>query len=66
MADLAPGEGGVVTVTATISPEYVGVLTNTARIQATAREATPEDNEAHLVTQVVPAKHEVYLPVVYR
>ncbi len=66
VADLAPGEGGVVTVTATISPEYVGVLTNTARIQATAREATPEDNEARLVTQVVPAKHEVYLPLVRR
>jgi len=66
VADLAPGEGGVITVTATIAPDFSGVLTNTARIEATAREATPADNEARLVTQVAPARYKVYLPAVYR
>lgn len=66
VADLAPGEGGVVIITATISRGFSGALTNTARIQSNTREATPADNEARLVTQVAPARYKVYLPVVHR
>jgi uncharacterized repeat protein (TIGR01451 family) len=55
VADLAPGEGGGITVIAVVSPELTGslTLTNTAAI-TTPLEARPDDNRAEAVLQVIP------------
>ena len=54
VADLAPGEGGVITVAAILSPQLTGTLTitNTAIITAPL-EARPEDNLAEAVLHVI-------------
>jgi uncharacterized repeat protein (TIGR01451 family) len=54
VADLAPGEGGLITVTGVLSPVPTGTLsiTNTAII-ATPLEAHPENNMAEAVLQVI-------------
>jgi uncharacterized repeat protein (TIGR01451 family) len=47
VADLAPGEGGVITITGTISdPLAPGSFTNTATISTTTTEENPDDNSA--------------------
>ncbi len=51
--DLAPGQAGVLTVTATISPTFGGVLTNTATIATTVFEADTTNNVAPPVVTVV-------------
>ncbi len=54
VADLQPGAGGIIAVTANLSPELTGPLdiTNTAIITAPG-EAQPEDNMAQAVLQVI-------------
>ena len=54
VADLEPGAGGVITVTAILSPALTGPLaiTNTAIIAAPG-EAWPEDNVAEAVLHVI-------------
>jgi uncharacterized repeat protein (TIGR01451 family) len=63
VADLAPGAGGVITVTAVVSPALTGPLdiANTATISAPL-EARPEDNVAMAVVNVI--ELEVPPPVV--
>jgi len=55
VADLAPGAGGIITVTGVLSPALIGPLaiTNTAIITAPG-EAQPADNVAWAILQVTP------------
>ncbi len=54
VADLPAGAGGLITITATVSPDFVGVLTSTAAIASTAVETDTTNNaSAVLVTQVI-------------
>jgi uncharacterized repeat protein (TIGR01451 family) len=62
VADLLAGEGGTITITATIAPTFTGLLTNAASIATSASESTLDNNVAR-VTTVVEA-HTVYLPMV--
>jgi uncharacterized repeat protein (TIGR01451 family) len=62
VADLAPGAGGTLTVTAHLTPTATGVFTNTARIATAAPELLIADNHAHVTTAVV--WHTLYLPLV--
>ncbi len=51
--NLAPGEGGVITFTALISPTFSGLLTNTATIATTAVESNTTNNVSPpIVTEV--------------
>lgn len=63
VADLAQGEGGVVTITAVPDVNFVGTLTNTAGITTSSGEVEQGNNSATWVTWV---RWEVYLPVVLR
>jgi uncharacterized repeat protein (TIGR01451 family) len=68
--DLGPGEGGIITVTALLSPALTSgpVLTNTAIITASL-EAWPEDNVAQAVLRVIPPpapQWRIWLPLVVR
>ena len=67
VSDLAPGAGGVITVSAVIRPEVsLGtVITNSATITCTAVEADTSDNTSE-VTIRVEDLHEIYLPIVVR
>jgi uncharacterized repeat protein (TIGR01451 family) len=57
VADLPPGAGGIITVTASLSPALTGTLaiTNTAIIRAPL-EAQPQDNVAQAVLHVMEAE----------
>lgn len=44
--DLAPGTGGVITLTATLSPTFIGLLSNTATIDTTTVETVTLNNTA--------------------
>lgn len=51
--DLAPGEGGVLTITAIVSPTFTGLLTNTATITTTAVESNTTNNTSPpIITEV--------------
>jgi uncharacterized repeat protein (TIGR01451 family) len=68
--DLGPGQGGVITVTAVLSPALTSalVLTNTAIITAPL-EGWPGDNVAEAVLQVIlPPAYDwrIWLPVIMR
>ncbi len=52
VADLAPGEGGVITITATLSPTFVGFISNTAYIHTPALERLGNNVSHSIVTQV--------------
>ena len=70
VADLAPGEGGRITVTAILSPTLTSamVLTNTAIITAPL-EGWPEDNAGQAVLQVIlPPAYDwrIWLAVIMR
>jgi uncharacterized repeat protein (TIGR01451 family) len=62
VADLAPGAGGTLTLTARLTTTATGVFTNTARIATAAPELSAADNRAHVTTAVV--WHTLYLPLV--
>jgi uncharacterized repeat protein (TIGR01451 family) len=62
IADLAPGAGGTLTLTARLTTTATGVFTNTARIATAAPELSAADNRAHVTTAVV--WHTLYLPLV--
>jgi hypothetical protein len=68
--DLRPGEGGVITVTAILSPALTSalVLTNTAIITAPL-EGWPGDNRSEAAVQVVlptPYHWRIWLPLIMR
>jgi uncharacterized repeat protein (TIGR01451 family) len=68
--DLRPGEGGVITVTAILSPSLTSalVLTNTAIITAPL-DGWPGDNVAEAVLQVNPPgpySYNIWLPLIMR
>jgi hypothetical protein len=63
VADLAPGEGGTITITAALDRTFGGVLTNRAAIANAIGEARNGDNTDVWATSV---KHRVYLPLVLR
>lgn len=52
LPDLAPGEGGVITVTARLAPRFIGALRNRAEISASSPEASHANNVALLDTFV--------------
>jgi|GEM_PF-178656 len=62
---LAPGVGGVLTITATVDAAYAGALTNTASIATSNFESDADHNSAQLVTQIT-RSYRVYLPLVVR
>ncbi len=64
VADLAPGAGGRITITAVLSPTYEGPLTNTVTIATATSEATRDNNTATVVTWV--QRYRLYLPLVLR
>jgi len=65
VADLAPGAGGVLTITATVDAAYTGALTNTASIATSSFESDADHNSDQLVTQIT-RSYRVYLPLVIR
>lgn len=65
VADLAPGAGGVLTITATVDAAYAGALTNIASIATSNFESDADHNSAQLVTQIT-RSYRVYLPLVVR
>jgi uncharacterized repeat protein (TIGR01451 family) len=70
VADLGPGEGGIITVTSIVSPALTSalVLTNTAIITAPL-EGWPGDNVAEAVLQVNAAPQypwQIWLPLIER
>ena len=64
VADLAINEGGTITVTATLSPTFTGILTNTASITTTARETNTANNTGSVAHRITP--YRIYLPVMIR
>jgi len=58
-ADLVPGAGGRITITAQVPLDYVGTFTHTATIRTTARETATLNNSASLTTQVIAADVEI-------
>ena len=62
--DLAPGDGGTLTVAVTISPTFAGWMTNTATIAMSLPELNLTNNESVVRTRVV--LHKVYLPLVMK
>ena len=65
VTDLAPGAGGVLTLTATVDAAYAGTLTNTAGIATSNFESDADHNSDQLVTQIT-RSYRVYLPLVVR
>ncbi|HQE99969.1 MAG TPA: DUF11 domain-containing protein, partial [Anaerolineae bacterium] len=65
VTDLAPGAGGVLTLTATVDAAYAGTLTNTASIATSSFESDADHNSDQLVTQIT-RSYRVYLPLVIR
>ena len=65
VTDLAPGAGGVLTLTATVDAAYAGTLTNTASIATSNFERDADHNSDQLVTQIT-RSYRVYLPLVIR
>jgi len=65
VADLAPGAGGVLTITATVDAAYTGALTNTASIATSSFESDADHNSDQLVTQIT-RSYRLYLPLVVR
>lgn len=61
VADLAQGEGGVVTITAVLDENFTDALTNTATITTSSGEVQQSNNSATWVTWV---RWEVYLPII--
>lgn len=57
LPDLAPGEGGAITVTATLEPRFIGALHNRAEISTASPEASLANNVALLDTYVWGALH---------
>lgn len=64
VADLPPGGGGVITVTAPVDFDFEGPLSNTVSIATTASEATTSNNHSAAALDV--AWNRVYLPAVLR
>jgi uncharacterized repeat protein (TIGR01451 family) len=66
VADLQPGEGGIITVTAILSPEISGTLaiTNTAII-STPLEAQPANNVAQAVLAVIEGLARLWRAIVH-
>ncbi|MBN1954681.1 MAG: DUF11 domain-containing protein [Anaerolineae bacterium] len=62
-ADLAPGDGGTIVVTATLDSGAGGIVTNTAVIAAADPEPSTHDNAA---TWLLPVHYTLYLPLVAR
>jgi uncharacterized repeat protein (TIGR01451 family) len=63
VADLAPGEGGVITITTAISPTFFSdSFTNTATIATATVESNPDNNTASAVVAVDVKR--CYLPIV--
>jgi uncharacterized repeat protein (TIGR01451 family) len=54
VADLGPGDGGVITITATVDEGYAGVIVNTATVNTTARESQVDNNTAAATSNSVP------------
>lgn len=65
VTDLAPGAGGILTLTATVDAAYAGALTNTASIATSSLESDADHNSDQLVTQIT-RSYRVYLPLVIR
>jgi uncharacterized repeat protein (TIGR01451 family) len=61
VADLAPGDGGVITITAVIQDPFGGAIINTAVIHTSATESNLENNIGQTVTLVAP--YVTYLPI---
>jgi uncharacterized repeat protein (TIGR01451 family) len=67
VADLAPGEGGAITIVGVVSPSVSGVfsLTNRVVIATTGEDWDAGNNVAH-VSSTVDGRHKAYLPLVVR
>ena len=57
LPDLAPGEGGAITITARLAPRLIGTLHNRAEISTASPEASLANNVALLDTYVWGALH---------
>jgi len=66
IVDLAPGAGGVVTITATLDAAFTGDLTNTAAIATSGADSNSSNNSDQVSTQVTRPDFKVYLPLVTR
>jgi uncharacterized repeat protein (TIGR01451 family) len=67
--DLAPGEGGVITITAVLNDTLTEgqVLTNTAVITCTTTDSDPGNNRGRAGMTVIPGElHRIYLPLIFR
>jgi len=63
VADLPPGDGGVITITGVLPRALGGTVVNTATIAAAERETSYENNSATRVTWL---RHPLYLPLIRR
>jgi len=66
VVDLAPGAGGVITITAMVDSAFTGVLTNTATIVTTGLDSDSSNDSAQTSTEVRHPDYKVYLPLVTR
>ncbi len=66
VVDLAPGAGGIITITATVDGAFTGELTNAATIATSSLESDALNNGAQAITQVVQPAHKVFLPLALR
>ncbi len=68
VAGLAPGMGGVITLTGVVDSQIVGRQTfvNTARIGGTLGEVTLANNVAAVEVMVAPGRWGLWLPLVWR
>ena len=53
VADLPAGQSGLITITATIDPQFVGVISNEASIQTSARELNTLNNTSLPISTIV-------------
>lgn len=64
VADLPPGGGGVITITATIGQNHGGSLQNTAHISTTGIDSNVANNQSQVATQVF--FYRIFMPLIRR